>query len=229
MKIYNRRKFMKRSELNNYLREAKAFFKKHKFELPPWASWSPEQWKRKGRECDEIRKNKLGWDITDFGGGDYKKLGLLLFTIRNGCYGEKNGKPYAEKIMISRVNQVTPTHFHWNKMEDIINRGGGDLVMRLWKADKKEGLSKESFTVQVDGVTRKMKSGGLLRLKTGESITLEPYIYHRFWAEKSMCLIGEVSMVNDDANDNRFHDKVGRFPEIEEDEKPLHLLCNEYP
>ncbi len=220
---------MKRSELNNYLREAKAFFKKNKFELPPWASWSPDQWKKKGKECNEIRKNTLGWDITDFGSGDFKKLGLLLFTIRNGCYGVKNGKPYAEKIMISRVNQITPTHFHWNKMEDIINRGGGDLVMRLWKADKKEGLSKDSFTVQVDGVTRKIKPGGLIRLKTGESITLEPYVYHRFWAEKSMCLIGEVSMVNDDANDNRFYDKIGRFPEIEEDVKPLHLLCNEYP
>jgi D-lyxose ketol-isomerase len=220
---------MKRSELNNYLQEAKAFFAKHQFELPPWAFWSPAQWRKKGPECAEIKRNKLGWDITDFGSGDFKKIGLLLFTVRNGCYGVQGGKPYAEKIMISRANQVTPAHFHWNKMEDIINRGGGDLVMRLWKADKKEGLSKAGFTVQVDGVTRRMKAGGLVRLKPGESITLEPYIYHRFWAERSMCLIGEVSMVNDDANDNRFYDKVGRFPEIEEDARPLHLLCNEYP
>jgi D-lyxose ketol-isomerase len=220
---------MKRSEVNQYIKEAKAFFKKHKFELPPWAFWSPEEWNRKEKECDEIRKNKLGWDATDFGGGCFNKMGLLLFTIRNGAYKNKTGKPYAEKIMIAKVNQVIPTHFHWNKMEDIINRGGGALAMRLWKSDKKEGLSKADFTVQVDGITRKMKSGGVLKLKPGESITLEPYIYHRFWAEKSMCLIGEVSMVNDDANDNRFYDKIGRFPEIEEDEKPLHLLCNEYP
>ena len=40
---------------------------------------------------------------------------------------------------------------------------------------------------------------------------------------------GEVSMVNDDVNDNRFYETMGRFPKIEEDEAPLRLLCNEYP
>lgn len=42
-------------------------------------------------------------------------------------------------------------------------------------------------------------------------------------------LIGEFSMCNDDTTNNRFHDPVGRFPEIEEDEAPYRLLCNEYP
>ena len=42
-------------------------------------------------------------------------------------------------------------------------------------------------------------------------------------------LIGEVSMCNDDNTDNRFYESVGRFPEIEEDEPPYRLLCNEYP
>ena len=51
------------------------------------------------------------------------------------------------------------------------------------------------------------------------------------WAEKGYgpCLIGEVSMVNDDTNDNRFYEPQGRFPTIEEDEPPLYLLCHEYP
>jgi hypothetical protein len=42
-------------------------------------------------------------------------------------------------------------------------------------------------------------------------------------------MVGEVSKVNDDANDNRFYKPTGRFPAIEEDEKPFRLLCNEYP
>jgi D-lyxose ketol-isomerase len=41
--------------------------------------------------------------------------------------------------------------------------------------------------------------------------------------------VGEVSSVNDDANDNRFHRPTGRFPAIEDDEPPLYLLCTDYP
>ena len=42
-------------------------------------------------------------------------------------------------------------------------------------------------------------------------------------------LLGEVSKVNDDRVDNRFYEPTGRFPEIDEDEKPLYPLGNEYP
>ena len=53
-----------------------------------------------------------------------------MFTIRNGTFEglkKENGKTYAEKVLITRENQVTLTHFHYQKMEDIINRGGRDL------------------------------------------------------------------------------------------------------
>ena len=42
------------------------------------------------------------------------------------------------------------------------------------------------------------------------------------------CIIGEVSKVNDDHTDNFFLDPIARFADIEEDEPPIHLLCNEY-
>ena len=45
---------------------------------------TPEEWKTKGHEFDEIRDNMLGWDITDYGMGDFDKYGFSLFTIRNG-------------------------------------------------------------------------------------------------------------------------------------------------
>ena len=41
-------------------------------------------------------------------------------------------------------------------------------------------------------------------------------------------MIGEVSTVNDDENDNRFLEPLGRYPHIDEDTAPTHLLCNEY-
>ena len=223
---------MKRSEINRLICEAKEFFKQQKFYLPPFAFWSPADWKNKGEECNEIRDNLLGWDLTDFGSGDFYETGLLLFTTRNGSQGDSRyEKPYAEKIMIVRENQITPMHFHWSKMEDIINRGGGELVIELNKAceDDEGKFTDQPFEVTLDGVVRTFNPGDKVRLQPGESITLERYIYHRFWAENGMTLVGEVSCVNDDNTDNRFYEPIGRFPEIEEDEEPVHYLCNEYP
>ena len=123
---------MKRSEINAIMREADAFIREMGFYLPPFAHWTLKDWATKGEEVREIVDNQLGWDITDFGRGDYEKCGLLLFTLRNGNpknWETMQGKLYAEKIMVVGVDQVTPTHFHWNKSEDIINRGGGKLVI----------------------------------------------------------------------------------------------------
>jgi D-lyxose ketol-isomerase len=53
-------------------------------------------------------------------------------------------------------------------------------------------------------------------------------MYHQFWSENGASMIGEVSTVNDDVNDNRFLEPLGRFSAIEEDEPARYLLCNEY-
>ena len=219
---------MKRSEVNRYIKQAIKLFDENNFHLPSWALLTPEEWKYKiaTERCKEIIDHTLGWDVTDFGKNNFMKEGLTLFTLRNGS--PKSEKTYCEKIMVSYVNQITPMHFHWNKMEDIINRGGGILALQLWKANKKEEKTRDSFTVQIDGITQNIEAGEIIRLNPGESITLEPYIYHQFWAEKETCIIGEVSKVNDDSNDNRFYEPLGRYPEIEEDESPLFLLCTEY-
>jgi len=220
---------MKRSELNRVLTDAVAFFSDHQFFLPPWAFRTPDEWRRAGTECAEIRDRHLGWDITDFGSGDFARRGLTLFTIRNGDLQNPQGKNYCEKIMIVRENQVTPCHYHKFKTEDIINRGGGTLVMALWYADAAGRQSDRAVTVQCDGITRTFPAGEPIRLKTGESITLEPQMYHCFHGENGTVLVGEVSKTNDDSTDNFFLEPVGRFPAIEEDVPPRYLLCNEYP
>ena len=223
---------MKRSEINAAIRDALKLFAEYRISLPPFVLWTPEEWKEKGSETAEIRDNMLGWDITDFGQGDFSKIGLLLITLRNGNqkHPERYPKPYAEKLMVVRENQVTPTHFHWNKMEDIINKGGGNLMVKLYNATEDGGLDDTDVTVALDGVLHTFPAGHVVRLEPGQSVTMTQGLYHRFWGEegKGTVLVGEVSMCNDDAADNRFYDPVGRFPQIEEDEPPLHLLCNEY-
>lgn len=222
---------MKRSEINQLQREAVEFFEKQQFYLPPWAYWGKNDWIYHKNRAKEIFENKLGWDLTDFGSNDFYHIGLLLFTIRNGKPGDPEGKTYAEKIMIVREGQVTPWHFHWSKSEDIINRGGGNLVIELNNSTPDERLTDSMVTVQVDGITHEITPGGKIVLTPGESICLPAYLYHQFYGEKGKgtVLVGEVSRVNDDDKDNRFLYPTGRFPDIEEDEAPLFYLCNEYP
>ena len=221
---------MKRSEINKLLKEAVEFSTKYNFLLPPFAFWNKKDWEDKGEEYDEIRDNMLGWDITDFGSGDYDKVGLLMFTVRNGNFNNaKYTKSYCEKMLISKVGQITPFHFHFKKMEDIINRGGGILAMQLYNSTPDGQFADTDVEVSQDGRNYKVKAGTILRLKPGESITYYPGIYHQFWAEEAPVLIGEVSKVNDDRVDNRFYSAPGRFPEIEEDEEPLYLMSMDYP
>ena len=219
---------MKRSEINKLISNSIEFFEQMNFKLPPWAYWTPEDWKGRYDTCNEIVDNMLGWDLTDFGSGDFLKQGLILFTIRNGNQ-QKDNKIYAEKIMIVEEMQETPMHFHWSKMEDIINRGGGNLVIDLYNSDENEDFSSADFEVKIDGISRTVSAGGSITLTPGESICLEQGVYHSFYGEqgKGKVLVGEVSAVNDDSSDNRFHVPVGRFPEIIEDEKPLHLLASD--
>jgi D-lyxose ketol-isomerase len=223
---------MKRSEINAIIREGMRFLHEYRFSLPSFGGWTPEQWIAKGSEIQEIVENHLGWDITDFGSGHFNKCGLLLFTLRNGRSANlksMKGKLYAEKIVIVEVGQVTPLHFHWQKTEDIINRGGGKLEIQLYQSTQDGVLANTDILVSVDGVVRKVSAGACVTLSPGESITLPPGLYHKFWGTKKRVLVGEVSVVNDDISDNRFYESIGRFPQITEDEPPAHLLTIDYP
>ena len=225
---------MKRSEINQAIRDAEELLKQNGFVLPPFMRWTPEEWKEKGEECREIYDNKLGWDITDFAAGDFKHIGLSGMTLRNGNQKmpEKYRKPYAEKYLIANEDQHTPMHYHAYKMEDIINRGGGNIVFKLWNADRKtEGLLDTDVKIFQDGREYTVPAGSEVILKPGESLSLYPYYYHEFRIQPGTgyAIIGEVSMCNDDNTDNRFYEPLGRFPTIEEDEPPYRLLCTEYP
>lgn len=224
---------MKRSSINRYIAEASSLFAGCRFSLPSYANWSPEEWQRHGSEADEIRKCRLGWDITDFNSGHFDSLGLTLFTLRNGgSLTAGSSKIYAEKIMLVRQNQVTPFHFHASKTEDIINRGGkgeGRLSLQLYNANEDGGFSDSPVCFSCDGIRHKAEPGHTVILGPGESITLTPYLYHTFHAIDGHALIGEVSSVNNDDTDNYFKDPLPRYPQVLEDEPPLRLLCTEYP
>jgi D-lyxose ketol-isomerase len=222
---------MKRSEINALIAQAIDLLHANQIRLPPFGYWTPADWQAKGSECDEIRACKLGWDITDFGTGEFAKVGLVVFTVRNGHRQNAKyaGKTYCEKLLITREEQRTPMHYHAFKAEDIISRSGGHLLCQLYPKGDDGKLAKTPVQVSLDGVSHTFPAGHIVKLKPGESITLTPGLYHEFWAERGTgtAILGEVSKVNDDATDNFFLTAPKRFPTIEEDEPVRYPLCTE--
>jgi len=224
---------MKRSTINEIMTEADEFIRSFGFVLPPFAYWSPKEMKSRRSQIEAIINARLGWDITDYGSGAFDIKGLFLFTTRNGSLDDLKrggGMCYAEKIMISRRDQVSPMHRHIVKTEDIINRGGATLAIQMFESDANGAIDRfADVPIMCDGVRKVLEPGETLTLIPGESVTLHPGNWHKFWGEDGDVLIGEVSTVNDDLTDNIFEEPIGRFSEIEEDVEPAHLLVSDYP
>lgn len=223
---------MKRSEVNQIIADARAFCAERNFLLPPFAHWSLDDWKAQAADHQEILDNQMGWDITDFGSGDFAKVGLTIFVARNGnFFNPAYRKPYCEKILIAQEGQVCPIHFHWKKIEDIINRGGGNLITQVYNAINDDEWDREApVTLSMDGRSVVVGAGEEVRTRPGESVTLVPYQFHTFWAEAGTgkVLLGEVSTVADENADNNFPTCHGRLPAIEEDVRPESLIFADY-
>lgn len=220
---------MKRSEINRAIRAMEAMIERCRFQLPPFCHYPAKRWQSLGDDHAEIVRAGLGWDITDYGLGDFSRIGLALITLRNGYPGSP--KSYAEKLLYLEEKQTAPMHFHYHKMEDIINRGGANVRIQLYQATDDNQLSLDDVTVWCDGVRQTVPAGSIIELSPGQSISLPPRLYHDFSVApgRGPVLLGEVSSVNDDARDNHFLHPVGRFPQIIEDEPAYRLLCHEYP
>ena len=220
---------MKRSEINQAIIEAKKMMENYSWVLPQWGYWSKEDYINEPSVSKYLKDHQMGWDVTDFGKGLFNEQGITLFCIRNSIQGNAQDKPYAEKLLFMREGQEIPFHSHKVKLEDIINRGGGDLAIEFVIVDEHLKEKNQKITILVDGVQIEVAPYEPLILKRGQSVTVERNVYHKFYAVKGtgMVMAGEVSQVNDDNNDNYFLEAVGRFTKIDEDEKEVHPLWNE--
>lgn len=222
---------MKRSGINAAVKWADELLKKNNIRLPLYAYWDMETWKAHRTELDTVKRVMLGWDITDFGTGDFSTVGAVLYTVRNGDMNDANvGVPYCEKYIVMKEGQRLPKHYHVFKTEDIINRANGVLAVYLWNTNEAGEQLDTDVHVFMDGIERVFKAGEEILVYPGNSISLKPHIAHIFGPKPGMgdLVVGEVSKVNDDNTDNYFLEPTARFADIEEDEPALHPLCNEY-
>ncbi|PZF82585.1 D-lyxose/D-mannose family sugar isomerase [Jiangella anatolica] len=217
---------MKRSRIDAAIDDARSRAEDAGIVLPGFATWGRDEWLAAPPSARPALERGLGWDVTDFGRGDFDRVGLVLCTLRNGSLAERDagaGQTYAEKFMVARDGQETPMHLHRRKTEDIINRGGAALVVELHPES-----GDDAVVTLVDGLERAVRGGEQLRLEPGQSVQVPAGVYHRFWADGGVLLAGEVSSVNDDVDDNVFLDPSPRFPAVTEDAPARYLLVSEY-
>jgi D-lyxose ketol-isomerase len=188
--------------------------------LPPFALWGAAQYRAQPASAKRIRAAGLGWNVVEFEPGAFDAAGLSVFTARMGDWrglAAGAGRLYAEKVMLALDGQRTPHHFHVVKTEDIVNRGGARFVVELFKVDSTGARLDERLQVLKDVSLLDLAPGARVLLEPGESLTLEPFVAHSFWAEGGAVLAGEVSLANDDATDNYFLPPLGPAAPIEED------------
>lgn len=217
---------MKRSVINAHMKWAEDLLKANNISLPEFAYWSPAEWQAHRAKLDTIRKLYLGWDVKDYS----DEMGSVLFTLRNGRYDDETiGVPYCEKLIMFRDGKRLPVHYHKNKTEDIINRAGGIMQIRLYNTINGQLDTVNPVKVFQDGIQHTYSPGEMIYIEPGNSITLEPMVAHSFGPKPgSSIIIGEVSKINDDFTDNYRFEKIPSPCPVLEDEPMLHPLCTEY-
>ena len=198
---------MKRSFIDARIDEMLSACQRHGAALPPFALWGEEDYRADPAAAARILEGGLGWNIVEFEPGRFAEAGLCVFTLRMGDWrhlSNGRGRLYGEKVLWAQDGQRTPQHYHIVKTEDVVNRGGAKFVVELVKVDRAGLALKERFRVLKDVKTLELGPGAEVTLEPGESLTLDPFVAHAFWARGGPTLAGEVSLANDDRSDNYF-------------------------
>ena len=223
---------MKRSFIDARIEKMLRLCEYHGVALPPFARWGRTHYEADEEAARFIAARGLGWNVVEFRPGAFETDGITLFTLRMGDWREletKRGRLYAEKAIMCEDGQRAPHHYHVVKTEDIVNRGGARFVVELFKVDRAGAPTKERFRALKDVSVLDLKAGDQVRLEPGQSLTLDPYVAHAFWAEGGPAIAGEVSLANDDRADNYFVPPLPPTEAIEEDKPARFVTARDLP
>ena len=213
---------MLRSEINALIRDAEGYFKAERFRLPPFAFWTPDDWAKPDGDISEIVDCGLGWDITDFGLGEYHTLRPPPLHDEKRPTREPEGGHREDLLREGdhpRPRPALPGPPPLDQGRGHHRAGGRHDGRRGAQRDAEDGSFKADTQVSLslDGVRRKVRVLAPPSSSTpGESVTLEPGCYHlgdRRLRPSGWDIHGEVSVVNGDVNHNRCGQPVGRFPD----------------
>ena len=137
---------MQRSEVNCLQREALRAFAEHRFALPPFATWNEAEWRNNPEAACYCHAHQMGWDITDFGSGDFapRARDLPRPERRQGFSTEK---PYAKPPVVPRSTRrrIISTASRWRTSSAAAAQPDPELAKYVDGA-----LAEQPVTVTVD-------------------------------------------------------------------------------
>jgi len=188
---------MKRSEINQLVRDATACFQRNSWTLPPNAKW----------------------DVTDFGLGDWRQNGLVLINLADQ-------PEYCEKLMYAKEGMTTPAHCHRQKKEDIIARNGS-LRVRVWSSEPElsagttvDILVNGEATSLLSGSSIDLCSGSRITLTPGVYHEFAPITEECVIGEVS-------TANDDLQDNFFVNPEIGRYPLVIEDEAAIVRLISD--
>ena len=104
-------------------------------------------------------------------------------------------------------------------------------MIELYNANPDETMNETApGHVYCDGVRKTFEAGQIFEIPHGQSLTIVPRLYHRFWAKDGGGVLvgGEISTISVPKTDNKFTAGGRRFVPIEEDVAPTYLLNVDY-
>ncbi len=231
---------MKRSAVNETIAWAIDTAKRYGVGLPPFASWTPEQFGKLNQKEEAIRAS-LGWIVVDFGQGDFLKCGLTILVLSaptvdsKGCPitdSEKLGYPprfFSRKLLFLKAGQSEPHHYHREKKEKEVSLlAGGPIEFQLAWSTEDSSLSNSDVIVRVDGICHTTTTKDWLKLMPGQTISLSAGLSHVFRALGNDVILQETSTSNNDKTDNYFPLTAIKGNPIEEDEFKKFTLISDH-
>jgi D-lyxose ketol-isomerase len=215
---------MKRSQINAALQAARDLLARCQWDLPEWADWSEAEHAANPAVSACLYAQELGWDVTDFGQGDFEARGVTSFCIRNGEPALLSNQPGCEHLHFVADGQIWPFHAHKAKREEITVRCGGNLMVAFTRHG-----SFEDAPVWIDGSPINDPYSRFIRLSPGQSISIPCGLQHSLWSEPNSgpTLFSETSTSRNDRSDSFFLEEQTRFLPIDEDQPKLLPLWHE--
>ena len=230
---------LQRSDINRLIEEAMEEFGRKGFILPAWAYWDLKKWDENRELAEDIRKEELGWRVSDFNSGRFEAYGGGFFTLSNAALDSDGSRKdidqmHSVKYIYRKGGQKAPLHFHWSKREEYLNYGDGITTIVLYnRASENEIDTKSPVEVKINHIWQAVAAGTPVEIPSASSIYIPRRTIHAYGTKKGSTVAVETASRNNDNKDNHWVEnddgRIGTYSEPVENLLTYHSMGRVFP